>query len=111
MRNRIDQQAQPKDIRQKNEFLPHIRAHLADLREEHETGLPFLEAEASFAGEVVDVLDEAFHYVFGAGVGALAVYELGVFRYVLDCEVFEMREGGEIVGFWGWDCVVGYLFG
>lgn len=73
--------------------------------------MPFFEAETGLARKVVDVLDEAVEDVAGAWVGALAVYELGVFGYVFYCEIFEVWEGGEVVGGGWWDCVVGCVFG
>ena len=73
-------------------YLSNVCAYLADGGEEEEAGHPFIMRETGFAGEVVEVLDEAFEDVFQAGVGALRIDELDVVCYVVDCEVLEGRD-------------------
>lgn len=45
-------------------YLSNVCAYLPDGGEEEEAGHPFVVGEAGFAGEVVEVLDEAFEDVF-----------------------------------------------
>jgi len=60
------------------------RGDLADGGEEGDSGGPFGGREAGFAGEGVEVRDEAGEDVAGAGGGTLGVYEVDVFGYVFD---------------------------
>jgi len=60
------------------------RGDLADGGEEGDSRGPFGGAEAGFAGESVQVCDEAGEDVAGTWGRALGVYEVDVFGYILD---------------------------
>lgn len=47
----------------------------------------------------MEVLHQSLEDVFAAWVGALGIDELGVLGDVLNGQVFEMRQLGEVVGF------------
>lgn len=72
-------------------YLPHVCAGLPDFRQELETSHPFFEAETCFSCKVVKVLDQSFHNILGARVGALGIDELRVFGNVFNIQIFEMR--------------------
>ena len=65
--------------------LSHVCAGLSDGGEELDPGHPFVEAEAGFAGEVVQVGHEAVHDVLEAGVGTLRVDAIDILGDVVDC--------------------------
>jgi len=80
----VDEQGEAEDVGQEDEFLTDGGGDLADGGEEGDSGGPFGGRETGFAGEGVQVCDEAGEDVAGARGGALGVYEVDVFGYVFD---------------------------
>lgn len=70
MVNGVDENGETQDVGEEDEFLAHVGADLAYFGQEAEAGHPFVAAETSFAGEVVEVCDEALKHVFHALVFA-----------------------------------------
>jgi hypothetical protein len=66
-------------------YLAHICTRLADGSEELDSCHPFIEAEAGFAGEVVEMRHKSVHDVLEAGVVALRVDAVDILRDVVDC--------------------------
>lgn len=89
MRDAVHEQRKTQDVGEQYELLSDIRAYLANLSQELDACVPLFEAETCFSRKVMDVLNQAVHYVFGTRVRALRIDQLCVICDVLDGEVFE----------------------
>jgi hypothetical protein len=72
-------------------YLSHVCTGLSDGSEELNSGHPLVEAEAGFAGEIVQVCYETFHDVLEAGIVTLRVNAVDIFGNVLDSQVLQDR--------------------
>lgn len=87
--NGINKQGKAQHVGEKDEFVAHVGANLANVHEEFDGRLPFIDAQSRLTSEIVEMDDQPLEQKLGSGVIASRIDGVDIVGDVVDRQVFQ----------------------